>query len=116
MNCALRLVKDSTTIIVSNTLYPGDIEVIESHAKETGMKILSVPVNPQSGKIDIQSLTRILNTTPQVAAVAFPQVNNLGNLESVDEIVDLCSTNNIKSIAIINEIIFSSENSHEFNA
>jgi len=105
MNCALRLVKDSTTIIVSNTLYPGDIEVIETHAKETGMKILRVPVNPQSGKIDIPSLTRLLNTTPQVAAVAFPQVNNLGNLESVDEIVDLCSTNNIKSIAIIDPML-----------
>lgn len=105
MNCALRLVKDSTTIIVSNTLYPGDIEVIETHARETGMKILRAPVNPQSGKIDIQSLTRLLNTTPQIAAVAFPQVNNLGNLESVDEIVDLCSTNNIKSIAVIDPML-----------
>lgn len=105
MNCALRLVKDSTTIIVANTLYPGDLEVIETHARETEMKILRAPVNPQTGKLDIDSLKRLLNTTPQIAAVAFPQVNNLGNLEAVDEIVDLCSTNNIKSIAVVDPML-----------
>lgn len=105
LNCALRLVKDSTTVIVANTLYPGDIEVIETQAKETGMKVLRAPVNPQNGKLDINALTRILNTTPLVAAVAFPQVNNLGNLEAVDEIVDLCSTNNIKSIAVVDPML-----------
>ena len=105
MNCALRLVKDSTTIIVANTLYPGDLEVIETQARETDMKILRAPVNPQTGKLDIESLKRLLNTTPQIAAVAFPQVNNLGNLEAVDEIVDLCSTNNIKSIAVVDPML-----------
>jgi glycine dehydrogenase len=105
MNCALRLVKDSTTIIVANTLYPGDLEVLETHIKGTDMKILRAPVNPQSGKLDIEALKRILNTTPQIAAVAFPQVNNLGNIESVDEIVDLCSTNNIKSIAVVDPML-----------
>lgn len=105
MNCALRLVKDSTTIIVANTLYPGDLEVIETHAKETGMKIFRAPVNSQSGKLDVPSLKKLLNTIPQVAAVAFPQVNNLGNLEAVDEIVDLCSTTNIKSIAVVDPML-----------
>lgn len=105
MNCALRLVKDSTTVVVANTLYPGDLEVIETHAKETEMKIIRAPINPQSGKMDIEALKRILNTTPQVAAVAFPQVNHFGNIESVDEIVDLCSNNNIKSIAVVDPML-----------
>jgi glycine dehydrogenase len=105
MNCALRLVKDSTTIIVSGTLYPGDLEVLETHARETGMKIIKAPVNPQSGKLDVEALKKLLNTTPQVAAVAFPQVNNLGNIESVDEIVDLCSNNNVKSIAVVDPML-----------
>lgn len=105
MSCALRLVKDSTTVVVASTLYPGDIEVLETYAKETGMKILKTPVNSGSGKLDIEALKKILNTTPQVAAVAFPQVNNLGNIESVDEIVDLCSQNNIKSIAVVDPML-----------
>ncbi|WP_408096690.1 aminomethyl-transferring glycine dehydrogenase subunit GcvPB [Peredibacter sp. HCB2-198] len=105
MNCALRLVKDSTTVVVANTLYPGDLEVIETHAKETEMKIVRAPINAQTGKLDIDALKRILNTTPQVAAVAFPQVNHFGNIESVDEIVDLCSNNNIKSIAVVDPML-----------
>lgn len=105
MNCALRLIKESTTIIVANTLYPGDIAVLETHAKETGLKIVKAPVSAQTGKLDVEALKRLLNTTPQVAAVAFPQVNNLGNIEAVDEIVDLCSTNNVKSIAVVDPML-----------
>lgn len=105
MNCALRLVKESNTIIVANTIYPGDMEVLETQARETGLKIVKAPVNPQTGKMDMEGLKRLLNTTPQVAAVAFPQINNLGNLESVDEIVDLCSNNNVKSIAIVDPML-----------
>lgn len=105
MNCALRLVKESTTIIVANTIYPGDMEVLETQARETGLKIVKAPVNSQTGKMDVEGLKRLLNTTPQVAAVAFPQINNLGNLEAVDEIVDLCSNNNVKSIAIVDPML-----------
>jgi glycine dehydrogenase len=105
MNCALRLVKDSTTIIVAATLYPGDLEVIETYARETNLKLLKAPVNPQTGRLDMDALKRILNTTPQIAGVAFPQVNNLGNIEPVDEIVDICSNHNIKSIAVIDPML-----------
>lgn len=105
MNCALRLVKDSTTIIIAGTLYPNDIEVLETMARETGMKLIKAPVNAGSGRLDMDALKRILNTTPLVAAVAFPQVNNLGNLEPVDEIVDLCSQNNVKSIAVVDPML-----------
>jgi glycine dehydrogenase len=101
MNCALRLVKDSTTVIVASTLYPGDIEVLETLARETDLKLLKAPVSAQTGRLDMDALKRILNTTPQIAGVAFPQVNNLGNIEAVDEIVDLCSSHNIKSIAVV---------------
>ncbi len=104
-NCSLRLVKDSTTVVIASTLYPGDIEVVETHAKETGLKIIKAPVNPQTGKLDVEALKKILNTTPHVAAVAFPQVNNLGNIESVDEITDLCSSQKVKSIAVVDPML-----------
>ena len=105
MNCALRLVKDSTTMIVAATLYPGDLEVIETYARETELKLIKAPVNAQTGRTDMDALKRILNTTPQIAGVAFPQVNNLGNIEPVDEIVDICSNHNIKSIAVIDPML-----------
>lgn len=105
MNCALRLVKDSKTVIVANSIYPGDLEVIETHARETGLRIVRAPISSQTGRIDMDALKRILNTTPHIAGVAFPQVNNLGNIEPVDEITDLCSNNNIKSIAIVDPML-----------
>lgn len=105
MNCALRLIKDSTTIIVSNTIFPGDMEVLETLSRETPLKLIKAPINAQTGRMDMDALKRILNTTPQIAGVAFPQVNNLGNIEPVDEIVDLCSNNNIKSIAIVDPML-----------
>jgi len=84
MNCSLRLVKEATTVLVSNTLYPGDLEVLETLAQETDLKLIRVPVSNQTGRIDMEALKRLLNTTPQLAAFAFPQVNNLGNIEPVD--------------------------------
>jgi glycine dehydrogenase len=105
MNCALRLVKDSTTVVVAATIYPGDLEVILTLAKETGLKLIMAPVSAKTGRIDMDALKRILNTTPQVAAFAFPQVNNLGNIEAVDEIVDACSNHKIKSIAIVDPML-----------
>lgn len=105
INCALRLVKESTTVIVAGTLFPGDLEVLETHAEGTDLKLIRAPVSAQTGKLDVDALKRLLNTTPLVAAVAFPQVNNLGNIEPVDEIVDLCSANNIKSIAVVDPML-----------
>ena len=105
MNCALRLVKDSTTVVVAATIYPGDLEVIQTLAKGTGLKLIMAPVSAKTGRIDMDALKRILNTTPQVAALAFPQVNNLGNIEAVDEIVDACSNHKIKSIAIVDPML-----------
>jgi len=105
MNCSLRLVKEATTVLVSNTLYPGDLEVLETLAQETDLKLIRVPVSNQTGRIDMEALKRLLNTTPQLAAFAFPQVNNLGNIEPVDEIVDLCSNHNIKSIAVVDPML-----------
>lgn len=101
MNCALRLVKESNTILVSESIYPGDLEVLETHAIQTGMKIVKIPVNPHTGAMSVEELRKKLNTTAGVAAVAFPQVSSFGTLESVDEITDLCSQSGIKSIAIV---------------
>lgn len=105
MNCALRLVKDSNTILVSESIYPGDMEVLETHAIQTGMKIVKVPVNPLTGAMSVEELRKKMNTAAQVAAVAFPQVSSLGSLEAVDEITDMCSQAGIKSIAIVDPML-----------
>lgn len=101
--CATRIVKNSTTVIVAETLYPGDLEVLDTHAAHTGLTILRAKINPTTGTLDIPALEKMITTG--VAALAFPQLNSLGNFEDVDTLTDLCAAKGIKSIAIVDPML-----------
>lgn len=101
--CAQRLVKNANTVIVAETLYPGDLEVLDTHAIGTSLKIQRAPLNAQTGTLDLVALEKML--TAGIAAVAFPQINCLGNLEDVDALTDLCATKGVKSIAIVDPML-----------
>jgi len=104
LSCAIRLVKDSTTAIISSALYPGDIEVVETLCQETNIKLIKIPIDPETGLTSLTELKKVLNTTPNLCAMAFPLINSLGLIEKVDEITDLLSQSNIKSIAVIDPL------------
>ncbi len=104
LRCALRLVKESNTVIVSRALYPGDLKVLSSLAQGTTMKITTVEIDPETGLTDYNQLKAIIDSTPHLGAVAFPQVNCLGHLEDVDLITDWCTKRSIRSVAIIDPI------------
>ncbi|MBY0516265.1 MAG: aminomethyl-transferring glycine dehydrogenase subunit GcvPB [Bacteriovoracaceae bacterium] len=103
--CAQRLVKGSTTALVSDALYPGDLEVLETQAKETGLTIRRVPLDPETGRTSLTQLKSILSTSTGICGLAFAQINTLGNLEDVDALTDLCRENGIKSIAVIDPML-----------
>lgn len=103
--CAQRIVKNSTTALVSEAMYPGDLEVLETHARETGLTIRLVPIDPTTGLTSLTQLKNILSTSTGIACVAFPQLNTLGNLENVDALTDLCAEGGVKSIAIIDPML-----------
>ncbi len=103
MNCALRIVKETDTIIVAENLFPKDIEVLKTHAAHTKMKIVLAPINPETGLLDSEKIKTLI--TNKVAAFVFPQTSNLGLLENVDELTDLCSQNKIQSIAVIDPML-----------
>jgi glycine dehydrogenase len=105
LNCSLRLVRGADTVIVSRAVYPGDINVLASLAKYTPMKIVMVNIDPKTGLTDYQQLKDVIRSTANLAAVAFAQVNNLGNIEDVDLITDICSENRLQSIAIIDPML-----------
>lgn len=105
MNCALRLVKNTNTIIVADTLYPGDLEVLKTMAAHTEMKIVRAPINAETGKLDLKKIEEILSNPHFIAALAFPQVNNLGIIEDVDALTDLAHQYNIKTIAIVDPML-----------
>lgn len=105
MNCALRLVKNSNTIVVADTLYPGDLEVLHTLALGTEMNIISAPVNANDGKLDLNALKEILTTKQNIAAVVYPQVNNFGIIEDVDALTDLTHQFNLKAIAVVDPML-----------
>ncbi|MFZ4713643.1 MAG: aminomethyl-transferring glycine dehydrogenase subunit GcvPB [Bacteriovoracaceae bacterium] len=104
MNCALRLVKEADTIIVANTLYPNDIEVLKTHANFTKMKLVFAPMDATNGLLDLNALKNLIANN-KVAAIAFPQTTNLGLLENVDAITDLCSDHKIQSIVVFDPML-----------
>jgi glycine dehydrogenase len=101
LRCALRLVKGADTVIVSRAVYPLDLDVLFSLARHTSMRIITVDIDPTTGLTDYPQLGDALSSTPNVAAVAFPQVNSLGNIEDVDLMTDLCGRHGVKAIAVI---------------
>ena len=107
---ATRIVKNSTVALVCESIYPGDIEVLRTQAEETGLKIVTIPTDKQTGITDID-LARKMATDlgDSLACIAFPQVNNYGNLEDVHELTDLCSELKIQSIALIDPMLLATE-------
>lgn len=107
---ALRIVKNTNTALVCESIYPGDIEVLKTHAQETGLKILTIPTDPSTGITNVEIARKMaLEIGSNLAALVYPQVNNFGNLEDVHELTDLCTELNVQSIALIDPMLLATE-------
>lgn len=107
---AMRIVKNTNTALVCESLYPGDIEVLKTQAEQTATKIITIPTDPETGITNIEVARRLAKEIgSNLAAIAFPQVNNFGNLEDVHELTDLCSELNIQSIALIDPMLLATD-------
>lgn len=106
LQSAVRSKKDKQTVLVSEGIYPGDLEVLKTHAAHTKLKIVTVPLCPKTGLIDQEKLQQLLQQHQEhIAAYAFTQVNNLGLLEDVHAASDFCSQHHLTSIAVIDPIL-----------
>jgi glycine dehydrogenase len=107
---ATRIVKGASTALVCESIYPGDIDVLQTHARETGLKILTIPTDKETGMTNIEVARKMAKDLGvSLACIAFPQVNNFGNLEDVHEFTDLCSELKVQSIALIDPMLLASE-------
>ncbi|MEO0797064.1 MAG: aminomethyl-transferring glycine dehydrogenase subunit GcvPB [Verrucomicrobiota bacterium] len=106
--CSLRLSRKADTVLVARNIYPGDIEVLETLIPETEINVEYVDADPSSGLLDVEALQAKLEALgDRVAAVAFPQVNNLGLLEPVDALTNTVHQAGVLAIAIIDPILLS---------
>jgi len=90
------------TCLVFDSIFPGDLEVIKTLSVNTNLKIKTIPIDPTTGIINLNQLKETsVSLQDDLAAIVFPQINSLGNLEQVDQIVDLADNFGTSSIAVI---------------
>mgnify|MGYP000285958943 CR=1 FL=1 len=102
--CATRIVRKSDTVIVADTIYPGDKEVLNTIAKETYLNIVYAPVDEKTGTLDLDKLKKLIETTPNLAAVALSQINSFGCIEDFNAVTSIAHENKLQMIAIIDPI------------
>lgn len=104
--CAIRLGKKADTALVAGNLYPGDLEVLETLIEETDIKVEYFQPDPATGRLNVTAVqARAHELGQSLAAVAFPQVNNLGLLEDVDALTDAIHAAGTLAIAVIDPIL-----------
>lgn len=110
LNTTLKLVRKTNTVIVCESIYPGDIEVLNTLQQEYPINIVTVPVNKITGKTDVTEVRKVAEQyTGKLASIAFPQINSLGSFEDVHELTDLCTELKIKSIAIFDPMLIATK-------
>ena len=100
--CAIRTSRRGSRILLAESLFDEDLEVLETLAKETEIQFSFAKICPDSGVLDYSAL-QILEEqdTQELAAFVFPQVNKFGLLENVDALADFAKERGMRSIASI---------------
>jgi glycine dehydrogenase len=109
MATAVRLSRKGDTVLISEGIFPGDREVVETLLPGTGIEVEWIPLNTENGQTDADAIRlRMEQFGDRVAGLVFPQVNCLGLLEDVDTLSDLTEGTAISSIAIIDPMLLGS--------
>ena len=106
ITCAIRTSRKPSRILLASSLFPQEIEVLETLSKETGIKFDFLDLNSNTGRCEYNLLSSFtIEDLNQYSAFVFPQVNSLGVLEDVDLLTDFCESNCLRSIACIDPFL-----------
>lgn len=106
---SIRLSRKSSVVLLSEGLFPGDLEVVRTMVADTEIEIRTFPLDAKTGTTDIQALQSAINDLgDRLAGVVFPQVNSLGLLEEVDTITNIIAASPAQSIAVIDPFLLAS--------
>lgn len=92
--------KDRFSILLPRAIHPYYRDTVKTIVSQQNIKLIDVPYQTGTGKIDIAALKKLMNT--DVAALVIPQPNFFGVLEDVDQLTDWARENDILSIAVVN--------------
>ncbi len=105
LGTAKRIHKKGNAALVLDSIYPGDKEVLETLKLETDLTLIYIKTNQQTGTYDKEDFQEKLEKyQSSLMAIAFPQINHLGNLEDVHVLTDTCYQYGLQSIAIIDPL------------
>ena len=106
ISAALRMGRGKSIALVPDSLYPGDLEVLETLAVDTAVELRRVPVDRDRGCIDWAAMQGAAEAAgAALAAIVFPHVNTFGVIEAVDALTDLAAACGAKSVAVIDPIL-----------
>jgi len=88
LSCSMRIQKNKNKVIVAQNIFPGDIDVLNTIAKETEMEILYAPIDKETSLIDQDKLQELLQAQ-DIAVVAFSQINSFGQIENFDDLTNI---------------------------
>lgn len=109
LSCASRLTRGKKTVLLSEGLYPQDIEVVKTLACDTALELVFIPLDEKTGTTSVTATREaLIKHGEQIAGFAFPQVNQLGLLEEVDALTNLAHEYKVKSIAVIDPMLLAS--------
>jgi glycine dehydrogenase len=94
------------TVIVPEAVYPGDMEVVETLARGTKLKIARLPLDPKTGLTSAAALREIAASLgDKLAGIVVAQVNCLGLLEDVDALADIAADLKTQLIAVVDPLL-----------
>ncbi len=105
--CAsMRMARNPDTVIVSEGIFPGDREVIETLLQDTQLHVAWAPLDLQSGRTDCGEIERIAESLgKRLAGIVYNQINHMGILEDVDLLSNTAHDLGVKSIAVIDPML-----------
>src|SRR5690606_28975601 len=77
---------------------------LETQSLNTKLKIVYAPLDPKTGLTDTAKLKELIKATPNLAAIAIPQITSFGSIENFDELTDIAHENQLLAIAIIDPV------------
>jgi len=106
VSAAVRMARGKTKALIPETLFPHDIEVLETLSEGTSIELLRVPAADGAGRLSVERMRAAAeNAGDGVAAIVFPHVNTFGLVEDVDGLTDLAAELGARSIAVIDPLL-----------
>lgn len=92
--------KKQYSVLMPRSIHPHYRDTVRAIVGQQDIKLIEVPYQKESGKIDISALNKLCNE--DIAALIIGQPNFFGVLEDVDQLTDWAREKGILSVAVVN--------------